>query len=423
MPSHVISYSTVDAHDFADRLAAALTSGSPPLPAVLAPEQNDDLAAMIRDCTSLIFVMTPAGVAEDAPCARAWKLALRYHKPIIPLLLDSALSLPARLQPRRSIDFTAFERGLAQLRTRLQQLDTPKGRLQTLKDRLADAERDLRQESSQQQRMRDEIALIKGQIEQQQRVVDDPQRAAKRAGIDVERQIERERHGGLTAVDDQRSQSVTTAVLSTTEATSLLRSLDADGKLGLRDAPGDLLAQAAERTSGEPRALAALVAILAADREATLQELLDEIPALPPAELIEWLVGEALARLDPAARQIVQALAIYNRPVSANAVEYLLLPYQPGLKSTPLLKHVISLGLAQSENERSRIDPGVRSSALGQIPRGEPADRSAKGSPRLTQYALLHRAAEYFKQARLPEKSWKRLEDLVPQLAEFELRL
>ncbi|HEY0736053.1 MAG TPA: tetratricopeptide repeat protein [Herpetosiphonaceae bacterium] len=423
MPSHVISYSSVEAHDFADRLVAALAAGSPPLPAVLAPEPGDELAATIRDSASLIFVMTPAAADEDAPCARAWKLARRYHKPIIPLLLDSTVSLPARLQPRRPIDFTTFERGLAQLRTRLQQLDTPKGRLQTLKERLADAERDLRQEAAQPERVRDEIALLKGQIEQQQRVVDDPQRAAKRASIDVERQIERERHGGLSTVDYEHSDPVASEALSASEATSLLRSRDTDGTLGLRDAPGDLLAQAAERTAGNPQALAALVAVLTADREATLPELLDEIPALPPAELIEYLFGEALARLDPAARQIVQALAIYNRPVSANAVEYLLLPYLPGLKSAPLLKHAISLGLAQSENERYRIEPGVRSSALRHIPRGEPADRSAKGLPRLTQYALLQRAAEYFKQARLPEKSWKRLDDLAPQLAEFELRL
>lgn len=423
MPSHVISYATLDAHDFADRLAAALAGESPPLPAVLAPDHSSDQAATIRDCASLIVVLTPAGGAEDSWCARDWQLALRYHKPIIPLLLDPTVSLPARLQPCRPIDFTTFERGLNQLRTRLQQLDTPKGRLQTLKQRLADAERDLQQEASRQERTRDEIALLKGQIEQQQRVVDDPQRAMKRAGIDIERQIERERHSGLLAAEDERAEPATVNALSSSEAESLLRSLDANGKLGLRDLPDDLLAQAVARTSGNSQAIAALVTILAVDREAMLPELLDEIPALPPAELSEWLLGEALSRLDPTTRQIVQALAIYNRPVSANAVEYLLLPYQPGLKSAPLLKHLSSLGLVQSERERYWLAPRVRSSAIHQIPRGEAADRSAKGSPRFTQYVLLQRAAEYFKQARLPEKSWKCLDDLAPQLAEFELRL
>jgi tetratricopeptide (TPR) repeat protein len=39
-----------------------------------------------------------------------------------------------------------------------------------------------------------------------------------------------------------------------------------------------------------------------------------------------------------------------------------------------------------------------------------------------TQYALLHRGAEYFKQARQPRETWKKLDDLTPQLNEFELR-
>lgn len=423
MPSHVISYSTLDAHDFADRLAAALAAGAPPLTTVPAPDHSSDQAATIRDCASLLLILTPASIAEESPCARAWELALRYHRPIIPLLLDPSVNVPARLQPRRSIDFTAFERGLTQLRARLQQLDTPKGRLQTLKERLADAERDLREQPARQERIRDQIAQIKGQIEQQQRVVDDPQRAAKRASIDVERQIERERHSGLLTAEYEHAAPASVEALSAPDAECLLRSLDADGKLGLRDAPGDLPAQAVERTSGQPQAIAALVAILAVDRAATLHELLDEIPALPPAEVSDWLAGEAFSRLDPAARQIVQALAIYNRPVTANAVEYLLLPYLRGLKSAPLLNHLIGLGLVQSQDERYRLDPSVRRSALHRIPRGEPVDRSAKGSPRYTQYALLQRAAEYCKQSRLPEKSWKRLDDLAPQLAEFELRL
>jgi tetratricopeptide (TPR) repeat protein len=34
----------------------------------------------------------------------------------------------------------------------------------------------------------------------------------------------------------------------------------------------------------------------------------------------------------------------------------------------------------------------------------------------------LHRAANYFQQTRSPRETWKKLDDLAPQLAEFELR-
>jgi tetratricopeptide (TPR) repeat protein len=39
-----------------------------------------------------------------------------------------------------------------------------------------------------------------------------------------------------------------------------------------------------------------------------------------------------------------------------------------------------------------------------------------------TQPALYHRGAEYFKQTRKPREDWKKLDDLLPQLAEIDLR-
>ena len=44
---------------------------------------------------------------------------------------------------------------------------------------------------------------------------------------------------------------------------------------------------------------------------------------------MEKLVGEAFNRLDPAAEQIMQALAVYARPVPPAAIDYLLQPYCP----------------------------------------------------------------------------------------------
>ena len=76
-----------------------------------------------------------------------------------------------------------------------------------------------------------------------------------------------------------------------------------------------------------------------------------------------------------------------------------------------------------------------RAYALSRIPKGEESDRmefpsketddkitfSARLAP-YTHYALLHRGAEYFKQARQPRETWQKLDDLSPQLNEFELR-
>ena len=87
--------------------------------------------------------------------------------------------------------------------------------------------------------------------------------------------------------------------------------MDRDGALGLRDAAPELLAAACERTRGFPRALEALAAILAADRDTSLPGLLTAAQNVLPGEIVEVLVGEAFERLDPLGQQVMQALAIY----------------------------------------------------------------------------------------------------------------
>src|SRR5262249_4972612 len=63
-------------------------------------------------------------------------------------------------------------------------------------------------------------------------------------------------------------------------AENIMRAMDIDGKVGLRDAPASLLTEAQVRTKGYPRALEALYAILSADRATTLPELLADASKL-----------------------------------------------------------------------------------------------------------------------------------------------
>jgi hypothetical protein len=88
--------------------------------------------------------------------------------------------------------------------------------------------------------------------------------------------------------------------LGSPHAEHVLRARDPDGRLGLKTASDELLDQARQRTRGYPRALEALAAILAADRNTTLPELLTQTARLPD-NVVETLVGEAFNRLDPLA--------------------------------------------------------------------------------------------------------------------------
>ena len=106
--------------------------------------------------------------------------------------------------------------------------------------------------------------------------------------------------------------------------------MDADGKVGLRDAPKASLTQARERTREYPRALEHLFGILSADRNTSLQEILDNTRQLLPEKVVAVLVGEAFSPLDLTAQRVMHALAIYRYPVPSVAVDYVLQPYVPG---------------------------------------------------------------------------------------------
>ncbi|HTV54870.1 MAG TPA: toll/interleukin-1 receptor domain-containing protein [Terriglobia bacterium] len=178
MGHHFISYSRVDAKNFAGRLAdelpAAWLDTRKLRPGLDWDEQIDE---SIKTCECLLFVMTTDSVTPNSVCKNEWTRALKYRKPVIPLRLDQDAELPFRLEPRGWIDFTGdFETALAELRNHLQWLSEPAGVLQALKDRWADAKRDLSRAAEwDQPRIRDEIAELERQIARQQLLVTSPE--------------------------------------------------------------------------------------------------------------------------------------------------------------------------------------------------------------------------------------------------------
>jgi tetratricopeptide (TPR) repeat protein len=210
--------------------------------------------------------------------------------------------------------------------------------------------------------------------------------------------------------------------LASPYAENILREMDADGKVGLRDAPDDLLYEARQRTRGYPRALEALFAILSADRGTSLRDILDNTERVLPENVVKELVGEAFSRLDPTAQRVMQALAVYGRPVTPAAIDYLFQPYASSVNSAPVLNRLVNMHFARKEAGRYYLHPVDLAYAFSRVPKGKKSDRRKVKAPPYTQFALLHRAAEYFKQARTPRENWKTIEDLAPQLAEFDLR-
>jgi hypothetical protein len=183
MGYHFISYSAVDAEDFATRLVHELAAGRPAVAAWLDKRElkpgldwDEQISRAIQECESLLFVMTRDSVTPNSVCKREWTRALKHNKPVIPLRLHPDAELPFLLEPRQYIDFsTDFEAGLRHLRNHLLWLSEPAGVLQTLKDRLADATRALARTPEQDRpRALQEIAALERQIAQQERITRDP---------------------------------------------------------------------------------------------------------------------------------------------------------------------------------------------------------------------------------------------------------
>ena len=204
--SYFISYSRVDAEDFARRLADQLMAGPPEYPVWLDVQDlqpdgdwDEQIADAIQACRGLLFVMTADSVQARSVSKDEWVWALKYKKPVIPLRAEGGAGLPFRLASRQYIDFSGgFDVGLGRLRTYLGSVGGPKWVLQDLRYQLADAERELpRADPAQRLRVRHDIEDLSKRIAEQEQVVADPQGARRRAderiaaGLEQQRQPER----------------------------------------------------------------------------------------------------------------------------------------------------------------------------------------------------------------------------------------
>jgi tetratricopeptide (TPR) repeat protein len=201
------------------------------------------------------------------------------------------------------------------------------------------------------------------------------------------------------------------------EAIALLRDLDPQGRLGLRDAPEDDLRRAVQLTRGIPRALEILAGILHQDPTASLPRLLADEAAFG-VEVVEQLVAQGYRRLGEDERRIMEALAVSDRPVDETAIAYLLHPWFPGLDVRAGLRRLASgyfVSASRVTGEYS-LHPLDRAYAYHQLPDDERTNAYNRRNLEL-------RAADFYTGLRRPEGEWKTIDDLAPQLAEFEHRV
>jgi tetratricopeptide (TPR) repeat protein len=201
------------------------------------------------------------------------------------------------------------------------------------------------------------------------------------------------------------------------DGVALLRELDPNGDYGLRDASKEQLAEAVELTHSVPRALEVLAGILANDPFATLGEVVETF--YEQEDVVQALIEENYQRLDRDARRVIEALAVFRKPVPPLAVDYLLEPFAPGLDVPGVVQRLTRTNIVSVDRTAKTVTlhPIDQDYAYSQLP--EEVETEAD----YTRQALERRAADYYVQLRMPEDTWESIDDLEPQLNEFEHRV
>lgn len=206
------------------------------------------------------------------------------------------------------------------------------------------------------------------------------------------------------------------------DAIDLLRTLDADGAAGVRDAAEEQLGKLIELLGGLPRALEAAVGLLLEDPTVTLDDVLEDV-SIMRGEVVSSIVQQAINHLSAEAQRVMEALAVFRRPVTQTALEYVLAPFITTANLRGIMARLLRGHFASYNNatQTFAIHPIDREYCYNRIPAGERANLTAEKTP-YSRVILHHRAAEYYNRARRPEAEWTRFDDIQTLIGEIENR-
>jgi tetratricopeptide (TPR) repeat protein len=199
--------------------------------------------------------------------------------------------------------------------------------------------------------------------------------------------------------------------LPAAEAIELVRELDEDGFVGLKEASAQRLAELVGVTHGVPRALELVYGRLANDPFLALEEVIEDFRGA--RDIVLELAKENYRHLSEESRRVLEALTIYNRPVAAVAVDFLLAPFVPGLQVPQILRRL-------AHSHIVKVDRQTKTAALHPIDRDFiNAQLPATGD--YSRRCLHRRAAELYRSQRIAEGwHWSAIEEIEPQLWELE---
>lgn len=157
--------------------------------------------------------------------------------------------------------------------------------------------------------------------------------------------------------------------------------------------------QLAVISGGNPRFLELVYSLLRSDPDLSVRQMLDDnFPhdvQTSVEEAMAKLLQHIVSRLDRNERRVVQALAVFGRPVRPEAVDFLLADYVAGIDSAPILRLFEERRLVRRDEDRYFLPPAPDVELVRRtIPSGD-ADWTGRVRPYSLPF-LRRAAADYF---------------------------
>ncbi len=157
-------------------------------------------------------------------------------------------------------------------------------------------------------------------------------------------------------------------------AVALLRDLDPQGVLRLKNASDEILSEVSRRCFGLPRALELITGLLRKRTTLSLKKLLSD-DKLFNETVVENLAAYLYEQMSEEQRHALQALAVYKDPVGSEALSFLLEPYFPDLDFEACLEELVQICAVtfrcDVEDGIYQLHPIDQHYAYSKIPDGE----------------------------------------------------
>lgn len=136
-------------------------------------------------------------------------------------------------------------------------------------------------------------------------------------------------------------------------AIAMLRKLDPNGYYGLKKASYSQLIRVVQRVQGDPRALEVFAGWVKDNRSRPLKIVIDEFIKL--SKTTEELIRNNYKRLDENTRQVLEALAVLEKPVPIVAVHYLLKGIVPSVEVDAIMMRLLNIHMVYVVDEPNKL--------------------------------------------------------------------